>query len=151
MSIDIIRATSTEDIQAVKQLFQDYASWLPVDLEFQGFSQEMASFPGNYDVLLLAKNKGQPIGAVGLRPHKGDTCEMKRLFVAPGLQNKGTGQALCERLIEEARQFGYRYMILDTLTRLTPAIALYKKLGFTEIEPYNENPEADVTYMGKSL
>ena len=124
---------------------------MPIDFGFQDFEAEMATFPDKYTLLLLAKDGDTPIGAVGLIPHKVGACEMKRLFVSPAIHSRGTGRALCERLIEEARHLGYQTMVLDTLTRLKPAVELYRKLGFQEIEPYNFNPEADVTYMGKNL
>ncbi len=151
MSLTISQAKSKHDIQMVKQLFHDYANWLPIDLDFQGFEEEMKTFPEKYILLLLAKEGNTPVGAVGLIPHKSGSCEMKRLFVSPNIQSKGVGRALCDRLISEAKTAGYKTMVLDTLARLKPAVALYKKLGFTEIEPYNINPEPDVTYMGKRL
>lgn len=151
MTLEIVQAVTEEDIASVKRLFQDYVNWMPIDLGFQGIQKEMATFPDKYVLLLLAKLDSRPIGAVGLIPHTEGACEMKRLFVAPGVQSKGTGRALCEALLKEAKNLGYHTMVLDTLTRLKPAVALYQRLGFTEIEPYNVNPEADVTYMSKKL
>lgn len=151
MTLEITQATTDEDVAAVKQLFLDYVNWMPIDFDFQGIDEEMASFPNKYALLLLAKLDGHPIGAVGLLPHSDTTCEMKRLFVTPGVQSKGTGRALCEHLMKEAKALGYQTMVLDTLTRLTAANALYQKLGFTEIAPYNVNPEPDVAYMARQL
>ena len=42
---------------------------------------------------------------------------------------------------------GFQSMVLDTLEELKPAIRLYKKLGFKEIEAYNDNPFEDVIFM----
>lgn len=151
MALEIIDAKAANDIAAVKQLFQEYADWLPVDLGFQGFEQEMATFPDKYLLLLLARQNGQAVGAVGLIPHGANSCEMKRLFVTPKTQSKGTGLALCEQLICRAKDMGYQSMVLDSLTRLEAAVSLYRKLGFTETLPYNENPEPDVTYMRLTL
>ncbi len=151
MTLKIVKASTTEDIAAVKQLFQEYADWLPVDLGFQGFEQEMATFPDKYALLLLARQSGLAIGAVGLIPHGTHACEMKRLFVTPRTQSKGIGRALCEQLIHHARNLGYQSMVLDSLTRLETAVSLYRKLGFTETQPYNVNPEPDVTYMSLAL
>ena len=65
----------------------------------------------------------------------------------PHVQRSGAGEALSIRLIAEAKKAGYQKMLLDSLRRLEPAVALYKKLGFQEVEPYNFNPEDDVVYM----
>lgn len=149
--ITIDLATTAEDINAVKDLFRQYAEGLPIPLDFQGFDEEMATFPKGYDFLLLAKENGEPVGAVALKPHSKETCEMKRLFVASHALGKGIGRALSLDLMKRAKKAGYSEMILDSLRRLKPAVALYKNLGFTEIEPYNFNPEDDVVYMRKDL
>jgi ribosomal protein S18 acetylase RimI-like enzyme len=53
-----------------------------------------------------------------------------------------------KRVIEEARQMGYTQMCLDTLPgRMDQAIALYKSIGFKEIEPYYNNAVAGATFM----
>lgn len=32
----------------VRRLFQEYASWVAIDLSFQGFPEELAGLPGEY-------------------------------------------------------------------------------------------------------
>lgn len=65
---------------------------------------------------------------------------MKRLYVRPKARSAGVGLALIERLFGEARQVGYTRMRLDTLPSMQRAIAMYRRLGFVEIEPYRHNP-----------
>lgn len=149
--ITIGLAVNADDLACVKQLFKDYAEQLPVSLDFQDFNEELDSFPKGFRCLLLARKEGQPIGAVGIKPHNDKTCEMKRLFVRPSAQGIGLGRALSLRVIKEAKGLGYSEMILDSLKRLKPAVALYQSLGFTEIKPYNFNPEDDVIYMRRNL
>ena len=151
MSVTIDLATSDEDIAAVKQLFREYAQGLPIPLDFQGFDDEMATFPKGYDFLLLARLDGNPIGAVACKPHSVGCCEMKRLFVRPAGLGQGIGKTLSLDLMTRAKDFGYDAMALDSLRRLKPAVKLYESLGFTEIEPYNYNPEDDVVYMRRDL
>ena len=42
-------------------------------------------------------------------------------------------------------------MVLDTLPFLTSAIKMYKKLGFYEIEQYNDIPMKSAVYMKMDL
>lgn len=149
--ITIDFALSSDDQQAVKALFIEYSEWLPVSLDFQDFNQELNDLPKGYVCVLLAKKSGVPVGAVGLKAHSKTTCEMKRLFVKQDAQGLGLGRALSLRLMQEAKTLGFKEMLLDSLKRLEPAVKLYQSLGFTEIEPFNFNPEDDVIYMRRDL
>lgn len=149
--LTIERAETPEDVAAVKMIFEAFIDFLPIDLGFQGIDDEMQAFPGYYEFMLLAKLDGRPVGAVALKKHDKQVCEMKRLYVLPEGRGTGAGRLLCERLLDDARALGFSKMLLDSLRRLEAAVALYEKLGFTEIEPYNFNPEDDVVYMERAL
>ena len=144
---EIIEAMTQRDIAAVKELFLEYAEFLNVDLCFQGFDEEMATFPSTYEVLYLARIDGKDAAAIGMKDLGKKICEMKRLFARPQFQGLGLGGKLCDQLIETARVRGYRCMRLDTLRRLKPAVSLYQSRGFVETEKYYDNPEEDVIYM----
>ncbi|TNE67134.1 MAG: N-acetyltransferase [Alphaproteobacteria bacterium] len=147
----ILKAENPEDLLAAKGIFRAFSEWLPIDLGFQDFEGEMARFPEGFVHVLLARLDGEPVGAVALKPHGRDVCEMKRLFVLPAAHGTGLGRKLCERLLADAKALGYHTMLLDSLGRLEAAVALYRKLGFVDTEPYNFNPEADVVYMRRGL
>ncbi|NVJ70247.1 MAG: GNAT family N-acetyltransferase [Alphaproteobacteria bacterium] len=149
--VSVAIAETDADVAAVKAIFRAFVEFLPIDLGFQGIEAEMARFPEGYEFLLLAKRGEEPIGAVALKEHSPDVCEMKRLYVLPEGQRTGAGRLLCEHLMQEAKARGYTTMLLDSLKRLEAAVALYRKLGFEEIEPYNFNPEDDVVYMKRTL
>lgn len=148
----IIRKTSSQsDLENAKTLFYAYADWLGVDLCFQGFEKEMATFPAFYRAIYIAEYAGEIVGTIALKHHSDARCEMKRLYVKPEAHKKGIGLALCKQLIVAAKEHGYTEMVLDTLERLKPAITLYEQLGFSQTGPYTPNPEQDVIYMRKKL
>jgi ribosomal protein S18 acetylase RimI-like enzyme len=137
----VASATSAADFVAVADLMRAYAASLGIDLGFQGFEEELASLPGKYapptGALLVARSGRKIVGCVGLRPLGDDgCCEMKRLYVAPEGRGLGLGRRLAEAIIAEARRLGYREMRLDTLPSMQGAIALYRTLGFADMEPY---------------
>lgn len=155
MNYKIIKAESSDEIQIIRELFIEYAAELKVDLCFQGFQKELDSLPGKYaepeGSLLLLEADNQTVGCVALRKIEDGTCEMKRLYLKPDYRKYGFGRVLAEKIIEIAKEKGYKKMNLDTLERLSAAIALYQKLGFIKTIPYNFNPENDVVYFEKEL
>jgi ribosomal protein S18 acetylase RimI-like enzyme len=58
---------------------------------------------------------------------------------------------LVDKILDVAKDKGYKKMKLDTLKKLEAAIDLYKSYGFTTTQPYYQNPLGDVVYMEKVL
>ena len=61
------------------------------------------------------------------------------------------GELLARKIIEDAREIGYKELLLDTLPFLESAIHLYEKLGFVLIEKYNDSPMDTSIYMKLTL
>jgi len=155
-STNIIQSQSAEDITHARELFREYEGWLDVDLCFQSFEKELAEPPGKYAPpdgrLLLAMNNGQVAGCAALRKIDRGICEIKRLFLRPQFRGQGLGRQLAEAIIREAKQIGYERMRLDTLPpKMNDAIALYRSLGFKDIEPDYDNPVPGAKFMELDL
>lgn len=158
-TIELRLAESTDDLQAVRALFLDYQASLDVDLCFQGFAHEVDHLPGEYatpgGALLLALVDGAPAGCCAMRAlHNSDhvnACEMKRLFVRPAFRGFGLGRQLVDGILMQARMAGYATMLLDTLSDMETARALYQEAGFVEIAPYYHNPIAGAHYLKVEL
>lgn len=153
--MEIRSARFPDDADLVRTLFREYADWLGVDLSFQGFEEELATLPGKYappggDVLLAAED-GDTLGCVAFRPLEGSTCEMKRLWVRRQARRSGLATALVRELERRAANAGYTAIVLDTLRTMTPALALYLRLGYREIEPYYHNPLPGAVYLAKHI
>lgn len=148
----LIQAHSPEEITRTRELFEEYASGLGISLCFQNFDKELAELPGAYippsGRLFLAMQDEQTIGCVALRKIGDNVCEMKRLYVRPEFRGTGLGRILAESIIDAAREIGYHSMRLDTLPgKMDRAIAMYRSLGFKEIEPYYNNPVDGAAFM----
>jgi putative acetyltransferase len=150
--MNLKQVESEEEVQQARGLFVEYATGLGFSLCFQNFDQELAGLPGDYSPpdgrLLLALENEQVAGCVALRKIGDGTGEMKRLYVRPEFRGKGLGRTLTETVIKAARDLGYERLRLDTLPgKMDQAIAMYRSLGFKDIEPYYNNPYADAAYM----
>ncbi len=163
--IAIVPADNPVRIEAVRELFLEYAKSLSFNLCFQSFEEELARLPGEYapwsGMLLLGLVDDQPGGCVAL--HRFDTkavseddeilseldlCEMKRLYVRPQFRGIRLGRDLVDAILKCAAAIGYRRMRLDTVpSEMATAVEMYRKLGFIEIQPYRENPVPGATYM----
>ena len=141
--VEISPARAAEDIASIGELFLEYAASIGVDLEYQGFSSELAGLPGQYAPpsgdLLIARVNGAAAGCVALRRLDQSTLEMKRLYVRPSARGAGLGKLLVEAAISIARQNGYAELRLDTLASMASAQKLYGALGFVEIPPYGNS------------
>lgn len=153
----IVRAESRQELEQIRDLMLEYARWLEFDLCFQGFEEELRSLPGKYAPprgrLLLALADREVAGMCALRPLAEEgACEMKRLYVRPQFRGKAIGCTLAAKIIAEAVAIGYRPMRLDTVPgRMDRAIAMYRELGFREIESYYATPVQETLFMELDL
>lgn len=128
--------------------FQEY-------LDIQNYDNEILHLEQKYGMpdgrLYLLYCDDQAAGCIGLRKIDDQNCEMKRLYIRPEFRGNGLGVILVKKIIEDAREIGYSYMLLDTLPFLESAIHMYQKLGFYEIESYNDSPMDTSIYMKLDL
>ena len=148
----LVQVESDEQVQQARGLFEEYAAWVGFNLCFQNFDKELSELPGDYAPpdgrLLLAVENDQMAGCVALRKIGEGIGEMKRLYVRPEFRGKGLGRTLIETIIEAARDLGYRRLRLDTLPgKMDQAIAMYRSLGFKDIERYYNNPYETAAFM----
>ncbi len=146
-----IQSCPSHGLHELRELFQEYAAALGIDLCFQNFDHELAELPGEYAPpagrLLIAVHEDRLVGCVALRPIEADICELKRLYVRPDYRGSGLGRRLATSVIEAAWEIGYARIRLDTLPVMEQAIALYRSLGFLAIASYRNNPICGALYF----
>lgn len=157
--IQLTTPHSTDELEAVREIFREYAAGLGVDLCFQSFDKELAELPGDYapprGALLLATVDSALAGCCALRPLDSadypNAAEMKRLYVRKAFRGFGLGRQLAEAILDAARQAGYASVLLDTLDDMEAARVLYEDLGFAAIPPYYHNPIPGAHYLKVDL
>lgn len=154
-SITIAAADNALDTAAVADLFREFVFRIGreegIDVGYQDFAGEMATFPDRYELLLLARVDGAPAASVALKRLSATECEMKRLYCRDAFRGLRLGEGLVARLVEEARGRGYRMMRLDTHASMGPAIRLYESFGFLPSAPHNEPGNPCTMFFAKAL
>lgn len=158
-AVRFIAPATPEQLEQARLIFQEYAQQLDIDLCFQNFDEELNDLPGDYAApqgcLLLAMLDGEVAGCCALRPLDNvdypNASEMKRLYVRQAHRRSGLGRQLAEAILDAARVAGYRSVLLDTLSDMEAARALYEDLGFKDIPPYYHNPIAGAHYLKVDL
>lgn len=155
VAADIRAARWPDDTTVVRALMRDYVESLGVDLSFQDVEAELAGLPGRYALpggeVLLAWVDDAAIGVVARRALSPGVSEMKRLYVQPDWRNGGIAKRLAIAIIDSARAAGATRMVLDTLSTMTAAQALYTRLGFRPVAAYYDNPLPGTVYMARDL
>lgn len=81
---------------------------------------------------------GKPVGCCALIVHDVFNCELAKMAVDPEVRGRDIGFLLGTALIAKAREKGFLRIFLDGNDKLTPSMALYRKLGFEEIPLINQ-------------
>jgi len=106
--------------------------WMePIDNEVLQHPEEHIIAPGGE--ILFALSDNVVAGTVALKFVTEGVYEFTKMAVSKEFRGKKAGQQLAEAAILKAKNLGANKIILYSNTVLTPAIALYRKLGFTEI------------------
>ena len=94
-------------------------------------------------LFVVATLRGKPVGCGALKFHADGLAEVKRVWISPDVRGSGLGRRMLTTLEMHAAEHGATVIHLDSNAALTEAIALYKKSGYTEVEPFNAEPYAD--------
>ena len=81
---------------------------------------------------------GAVAGMGGLRRvgNESALAEIKRVYVKPAFRGRQLGQAIMQRLMNDARGFGYQRVCLDSAPFMQTAQRLYEALGFIDCGAY---------------
>ena len=95
------------------------------------------------------------LGCGALKALGGEEGEIKSMRTAPFCLRKGVAATLLAHIISVARARGYRRLSLETGTNpaFEPAIALYRRFGFTDCGPFADYPGDDPfsRFMSRTL
>lgn len=82
------------------------------------------------------------VGGGGVRLLDPARAEVKHVYLRQEVRGRGWGRELLAALEREAARLGAGTAVLDTNDTLPAAASLYRSAGYTEVERYNDNPNA---------
>ncbi|GAB3503991.1 GNAT family N-acetyltransferase [Emticicia fontis] len=86
--------------------------------------------------VLLACRGDEILGTTALKPIGDNSLELCKMGVSEAARGLGIGHAIGEAAIAKAKELGAKRLYLETNSSLSPALNLYKKLGFSRVEDF---------------
>ena len=122
-----------------RELSQRFASGFDPSQSLAPSLEEFLPPDGSF---LIMRVEDELVGCGGFKRNSPHAAYLKRMWVAPGVRGLGLGVRLLTALEEQARARGYRKAQLETNETLTEARQLYRRCGYLEVAPFNDEPYA---------
>jgi ribosomal-protein-alanine N-acetyltransferase len=134
-----IRAATLEDRELMLQLLLELEQSIglsigdPPDVEDEWPVIQEVMRGG---VAAIAEEDGEALGYVLARmaDQRPDVVHVTDLYVRESARRHGVAKALLDAVVEAARAQGREHLTLDVMSDNTEALAVYRRLGFAEIE-----------------
>ena len=107
--------------------------WDPEPADFQALDHPNKLLAAG-GFIFIAEQNTQVVGTCALLKMDSTSFELAKMAVADGAKGLGIGQRLGATVVAKARELKATRVYLESNTVLEPAIALYRKLGFTPID-----------------
>jgi GNAT superfamily N-acetyltransferase len=101
----------------------------------QAHAERLATSPVPYQGWVV--RRGPDVLACGQTAREGEQVGLYDVFTAPAARNQGLSRALCGELLARARGAGARWAYLQVDAANAPALAVYRRLGFTHGYDYH--------------
>lgn len=119
--------------------------------DVQSLSNSQVNIINKGGVILMALYEEEVVGTCALIKLENGVYELAKMAVSKSAQGKGIGYLLGIATIEEGKKLDAESLFIETNTILTPAISLYKKLGFKQVLEKTSSPYERSNYQMKLL
>ncbi|MCK5777811.1 MAG: MarR family transcriptional regulator [Rhodospirillales bacterium] len=108
-----------------------------------GLATGVADMTPPKGIFLMARLDGKPVGCGALLAEQGGIAHIRRMWVAPDVRGIGLGRRLLDALEDEAAKLGLHTIRLETNKALKEAQEMYRRAGYREVAPFNDERYAD--------
>jgi L-amino acid N-acyltransferase YncA len=146
-----IRGAVASDAEAICRIYnqgiEDRLATLETELRTPAERAEWLAARGPRHPVMVAEAAGEVVGWGSLnrfnpRPAYDHVVDFS-VYVERAWRGKGVGRQLLARLIELATELRYHKMVLAAFPFNPPGMALYRRMGFTEVGVYREQGQVD--------
>ena len=146
-----IRPASNDDLRPIVKLvfgvlkeFGLQPDPSSTDADLQDIDANYLRRGGIFDVIEDAE--GNLVGSVGVFPIDENTCELRKMYFVPSIRGLGLGSYVLQRAINQAKELGFKRIVLETSTKLVAANQLYVRFGFQPFAADHLSARADQSY-----
>lgn len=130
-----VRSATNDDCRNVQNLVFDILREYGLQPDSAGTDRDIADIETNYInrggvFEILEDADGNLFGTVGLYPIDAETVELRKMYFDKLLRGRGFGKRTLQRMIEKARELGYKKIYLETASVLKEAVGLYLFFNF---------------------
>ena len=87
-------------------------------------------------IYYVVEKEGKVVGGCGVAPLENEAasvCELQKMYFAPEIRGTGYAEKIIEKCLEFAKTQSFEICYLETLSFMTTAQKLYKRIGFENI------------------
>lgn len=119
-----------------------------LDQELQQVNGEEHAFFNQFNQVdairhvVVAYVDGRPVACGAMKMYDDSTMEIKRMYTVPAVRGRKIAALVLGELEDWAAELGYRRCILETSILLPPAVKLYSRQGYQQIDNYGQYKES---------
>lgn len=134
-------ASTTQDFDAARVLFLDYADSYGLDFGYLDFEFELSTLEQLYQspnglIYLLSGQDDNNVGVAAVKQIDDQNIELKRLYITSEHRSSETTMMLMDKILEAVAKKGFRSISAHFIPEMHEAIEVCRSLGFTDCPPF---------------
>ena len=146
-----IRPATNDDLQPIQKLVFGVLREFGLQPDPGSTDADLLDIEANYlrrggIFEVIQDREGNLLGSVGVFPVDENMCELRKMYFHPDIRGLGLGSYVLQRAINQAKELGFKRMVLETSTKLAAANRLYIRFGFQPFVADHLSARADQSY-----
>ena len=138
----LIREIQQKDNEAIAQVIRDIFHELDAPKVGTAYADPILDtlyevYQEPRSVYYIVEKDGKVVGGCGVAPLENSdasVCELQKMYFAPEIRGTGYAEKIIEKCLDFAQKKGFEICYLETLSFMTAAQKLYKRIGFENID-----------------